>query len=76
MKTLMAFVLCSALALFALSVHGAEQSERPNIIFILTDDMGYGDLGCDGAEKIKTPNTDRLASVRFGLFNSDGTRPQ
>ncbi len=36
--------------------------ERPNIVFIMADDMGYGDLGCYGAEKIPTPNIDRLAA--------------
>src|SRR5882762_7599912 len=39
----------------------------PDIIFILADDLGYGDLGCYGQKKIKTPNIDRLASegMRF-----------
>ena len=38
-------------------------SERslPNIIYVMADDMGYGDLGCYGATKIPTPNIDRLA---------------
>ncbi|SFF11614.1 sulfatase-like hydrolase/transferase [Sunxiuqinia elliptica] len=41
--------------------------EQPNVIVILTDDVGYGDLGCYGATKVKTPNIDQLASegIRF-----------
>lgn len=37
--------------------------ERPNIIFILADDMGYGDLACYGNKYIQTPNIDRLAAT-------------
>lgn len=39
----------------------AEQTPQPNIVFIIADDLGYGDLGCYGQTKIRTPNIDRLA---------------
>ncbi len=46
---------------------GRSAAKKPNIIFIMADDMGYGDLSCYGATKIKTPNMDALAAdgIRF-----------
>ena len=40
----------------------AQADRKPNIVFILADDLGYGELGCYGQKKIRTPNIDRLAS--------------
>jgi arylsulfatase A-like enzyme len=64
------FTLCllSAPAL-SLSVFSQKTVQKPNIILILADDMGYSDIGCFGSE-IKTPNLDSLAGqgVRFTQF--------
>lgn len=45
----------------------ASAADKPNIVLIYADDIGYGDLGCYGATKVQTPNCDRLAAggVRF-----------
>ena len=48
----------------------APAGEKPNIIIILADDMGYGDLGCTGSTTIKTPHIDRLAAG--GTFCGQG----
>src|SRR5262245_60032454 len=53
----------------ALAGHAAEPA-RPNIVVILADDIGYGDLSCYGARRVRTPNVDRLA--REGLRFTDG----
>ncbi len=58
----------TALAVLALLLPGARAADAPpNILLILADDLGYGDLGCFGQTRIATPHLDRLASqgVRF-----------
>jgi len=55
---------------FALSIDGkAAKVKRPNVIFILFDDMGYSDLSCYGAKTVKTPNIDRLAKEGLQFTN-------
>ncbi len=51
----------------ASTLTNAANASKPNIIYILADDMGYGDLGCYGQKEIKTPAIDKMASegIRF-----------
>ena len=54
----------------AVVAHG----ERPNLVFILADDLGYGDIGCYGRPEINTPRLDKLAAdgVRFAAHYANG----
>ena len=60
-------MLAAAAALGACSCNGGEK--KPNVVFLLFDDLGYGDLGCYGQQMIETPNIDALASQ--GLLFTD-----
>ncbi|MCU0783125.1 MAG: arylsulfatase [Verrucomicrobia bacterium] len=76
-------VFAAVIATFSLETSSPAQAtnspppapRRPNIIFILADDLGYGDLGCYGQKKIGTPALDRLASegIRFTSFYAGST---
>jgi len=59
----------------ALTVTVSAQASKPNIVFILADDLGYGELGCYGQKTIQTPNLDRMAAqgVRFTQFYAGST---
>lgn len=54
----------------SLGTSACQAADRPNIVLIYADDLGYGDVGCYGATKVLTPNIDRLA--REGLRFTDG----
>jgi len=45
----------------------AQQKRRPNIVWLMADDLGWGDVGCNGQKWIRTPNIDRLVAegLRF-----------
>ena len=66
------FILGALAAIAAAPVFAAPAAgtRRPNIIFILADDMGYGDVSGAGQRKIATPNIDRLA--REGMLFTQG----
>ncbi|MFT5492920.1 MAG: arylsulfatase A [Limisphaerales bacterium] len=69
-KLAMAFVLTGTFSLSA----AAPLASKPNLIVIMTDDMGYGDAGCYGGTAFPTPHIDRLAEegLRFTDFHSSG----
>ena len=66
------------LVFFGVAVLGASAfaaAPRPNVVFILADDLGYGDLGCYGQKRIRTPRLDRMAAegLRFTNFYAGAT---
>lgn len=59
--------IAAAGSLSALTLASAAEQKKPNVIFILMDDAGYGDFGCYGQKKTETPNIDKLSEngIRF-----------
>ncbi len=70
-----AAVLGLVLATTAAAALPAQESRRPNVVLVITDDQGYGDLGVHGNTMIRTPNLDQLAreSVRLTDYHVDPT---
>jgi arylsulfatase A-like enzyme len=68
-------ILPGALGLLSAASHivGAQPAEKPNIIIIYADDLGYGDVSCYGAASLKTPNIDRLANQGLRFTNAHCT---
>lgn len=71
---LRSLLLCLVVALSVGPQTGAAQEERPNVVLIITDDLGYSDLGAYGATDLRTPAIDAIgaAGVRFTDFYSNG----
>lgn len=66
-NVLLSLIWVPATPLFAADNAAHKRSEKPNIIYILADDLGYGELGCYGQQLIETPHVDKLAKegMRF-----------
>lgn len=72
MKSIIFIFVLALLSMHAIAQKGAK---KPNIILILADDLGYGDIGAYGQQKIKTPHLDRMAKegMRFTQFYAGST---
>jgi len=70
-----AFALILAAALASRAGAAEPQARKPNIVFILADDLGWGDLGAYGQKKVRTPRLDRMAveGMRFTQFYAGST---
>src|SRR5947199_6064269 len=63
------------LLVLAAATYAADQAARPNIVLVLDDDLGYGDLACFGSREIQTPNLDRFAAESLRLTSCYAGHP-
>ena len=75
MNVRMSWMALGLLLLAANWLPAAELPARPNILVILCDDLGYGDLGCFGHPRIKTPHLDKLAAEGIKLTSCYASAP-
>jgi len=75
MNRCMLYLIFFVIPILSINAQQTNDHRRPNIIFIFADDLGYGDVGCYGQQKIETPNIDRLAQkgMKFTQFYSGST---
>jgi arylsulfatase A-like enzyme len=68
-------LVCGGVILLAAAGASAQTAPRPNIVFVLADDLGYGELGSYGQKIVQTPHLDRLAAegIRFTQFYAGST---
>ncbi len=72
-KVLLGLTAVALVGLQSSTVMAADAHDRPNIVLIYADDLGYGDVSCYGATRVETPNVDRLA--KEGLRFTDAHAP-
>src|SRR5438034_4863320 len=60
----------SRVLLLLAAAAGLAATPRPNIVLIYSDDVGYGDVSCYGARRVKTPNIDKLATSGLRFTNA------
>jgi len=62
-------VLCFIYFVHPVTVSASLEKEKPNIIFVLADDLGFGDVGFNGQNKFKTPNIDKMCKIGATMTN-------